>query len=200
MLTLDESLEMLNIPKARFVLADSVAKAQSASKRFGFPVVLKLVSPRVIHKTEAKGVRVARSPADVKAIAAAFLRKGSVLVQEQVDGVEFFLGIKLDPSFGHVLLAGIGGIFVEVYKDISFRVCPITKKDASAMLDELKGKAVLEGVRGAKPVDKKKLIDAMVNLSQLPKSFPNIEELDVNPLFVNERGVKAVDARIVLKD
>jgi len=122
-----------------------------------------------------------------------------VLVQEHVSGVEAFLGIKNDPTFGHVLLAGIGGIFVEVYKDIAFRVCPITKKDAESMLDELKGKALLEGVRGMK-VNRKSLLDAMVKLSELPTKIPKLEELDVNPFFVNSKEGVAVDARLVLRD
>lgn len=199
MLTIDESFKRLNIPVAKHKLASSMAEVERTVKAYGFPVVLKLVSPKVIHKTEEGGVVVAHTKDKVKAAAQKFLRKGKVLVQEHASGVELFLGIKKDSTFGHVLLAGIGGIYVEVYKDISFRVCPITRKDAKEMLDELKGKALLEGVRGQKPVDRKKLVDAMVELSKLPKKLPGIEELDVNPLFANNRGVKAVDARIALK-
>lgn len=199
MLTVDESLKRLNIPTAKFKVASSVAEVERAVKAFGLPVVLKLVSPKVIHKTEKGGVIIADSAKTVKETAQKFLKKGDVLVQEHVSGVEMFLGIKNDPTFGHVLLAGIGGIFVEVYKDVSFRVCPITRKDAQEMLDELKGAAILKGVRGKKPVDKKKLIDAMTELSKLPETMPGLEELDVNPLFANDKGVKAVDARIELK-
>jgi len=197
--TVDESLEMLNIPRASHGLCEKLAEVEKHAKKFGFPVVLKLVAPKVIHKTEVGGVQVVKDENELAVVARQFLKKGKVLVQEHVKGVEFFLGIKKDPTFGHVLLAGLGGIFVEVYKDIAFRVCPITKRDAEQMLDELKGKAILAGVRGQKPVNRKALVDAMVKLSELPKSIENLEELDVNPLFVNEKEVKAVDARIVLE-
>lgn len=197
-LSLDDALNRINIPIAKFELADSLQKVERAQKKFGFPCVLKLVSPKVVHKTEEGGVKIVHDPSELKETANSFLKKGKVLVQEKCDGVELFLGIKNDPSFGHILLAGIGGIFVEVYKDISFRVCPISKKDAEQMLDELKGKKLLEGIRGMKPVNRKALVDAMVSLSHLPKKIKGLEELDVNPLFANEKEVVAVDARIVL--
>lgn len=200
MLSLDDALNKLNIPVAKFELADSLQKVERAQKKFGFPCVLKLVSPKVIHKTEEGGVKVVHDLSELRETATYFLKKGKVLVQEKCDGVELFLGIKNDFSFGHVLLAGVGGIFVEVYRDVSFRVCPISKKDAEQMLDELKGKKLLEGIRGMKPVNRKALIDAMVSISKLPEQVKSLEELDVNPLFANDKGVVAVDARIVLRD
>ncbi|HLF55057.1 MAG TPA: acetate--CoA ligase family protein [Candidatus Nanoarchaeia archaeon] len=198
-LTVDESLKRLNIPVAGYHVASSLKQVERFAKSFGYPVVLKLISPKAIHKTEAGGVKIVHQPSELVETAKVFLEKGSVLVQEHTSGVEMFLGIKNDSSFGHVLLAGIGGIFVEVYKDISFRVCPITRKDAESMLDELKGNVLLKGVRGQKPVNRKALVDAMVALSELPKKLPKIEELDVNPFFVNEKEGLAVDARLVLK-
>lgn len=199
-LSLDDSLNKINIPVAKFEIVDSLQKVERAQKKFGFPCVLKLVSPKVVHKTEEGGVKVVYDMAELRETASSFLGKGKVLVQEKCEGVELFLGIKNDPSFGHVLLAGIGGIFVEVYKDISFRVCPISKKDAEQMLEELKGKKLLEGIRGMRPVNRKALIDAMVSLSKLPEQIKDLEELDVNPLFANDNSVVAVDARIVLKE
>lgn len=199
-LTVDASLEKLNIPVAKHQLASSVSEAERFAKSYGFPVVLKLVSSKIIHKTEAGGVKVVRDAVQLREVAADYLDNGKVLVQEHCSGVEMFLGIKKDSSFGHVLLAGIGGIFVEVYKDIAFRICPISIKDAEQMLDELKGKALLDGVRGQKAVNRKALIDAMVKLSKLPDSLANIEELDVNPFFINDKEGKAVDARLVLRD
>lgn len=200
MLSLDDALNRINVPVAKFELVDSLQKVERAQKKFGFPCVLKLVSPKVVHKTEEGGVKIVHDPSELQETAVAFLKRGKVLVQEKCDGVELFLGIKNDPSFGHVLLAGVGGIFVEVYRDISFRVCPISKKDAEQMLDELKGKKLLDGVRGMKPVNRKALVDAMVSLSHLPKKIDGLEELDVNPLFANDKSVVAVDARIVLKE
>ncbi len=199
-LTVDESLSRINIPVARHHTVSSVKDVERYAKKFGFPVVLKLVSPEVIHKTEAGGVTAVRQLDFLRETASKFLERGKVLVQEHCSGVEMFLGIKNDPSFGHVLLAGIGGIYVEVYKDVAFRVCPINAREAEQMLDELKGKALLSGVRGQKPVNKRALIDAMVKLSRLPEKLPNIEELDINPFFINEKEGKAVDARLVLQD
>jgi len=199
-LTIDKSLEKLNIPAAKHNMATSTAQLEKYAKSYGFPVVLKLVSPEVIHKTEANGVQIAHNMDDLKKISATFLKRGKVLIQEHCTGVEMFLGIKNDPTFGHVLLTGIGGIFVEVFKDVAFRVCPITVKDAEQMLDELKGKALLKGVRGQKPVNQKELVDAMVSISKLPKKIPKLEELDVNPFFINDKEGKAADARIVLKE
>lgn len=197
---LDEALDALNIPKAKHEIAKTLAEVERKSKTIGFPVVLKLISPKAVHKTEAGGVVIARDPGEVREAANKLLKLGKVLVQEYVEGVEFFLGIKKDRSFGYVLLAGLGGIFVEVYKDVSFRVCPISEKDAKEMLSELKGKALLEGARGKKPVDKDALADVMVRLSRLPEKLQNLGELDVNPIMCSGREIKAVDARIVLEE
>jgi len=199
-LTVDESLSKLNIPTASHHVADSLKQIEKYADTYGFPVVLKLVSPKVIHKTEAGGVQIVHDKDELRDITEQFLKKGKVLIQEHCFGVEMFLGIKNDPTFGHVLLAGIGGIFVEVYKDVAFRVCPINRKDAERMLDELDGKVLLTGVRGQKEVNKKALLDAMVSLSRLPEKMSNLEELDVNPFFINHKDGKAADARIVLKD
>jgi succinyl-CoA synthetase beta subunit len=198
-LTVDESLDKLNIPVARHNVASSLKDVERYAKKYGFPVVLKLVSPKAIHKTEAGGVTAVRQLDFLRETASKFLEKGRVLVQEHCTGVELFLGIKNDPAFGHVLLVGIGGIYVEVYRDVAFRVCPIDGRDAEQMLDELRGKRLLEGVRGQKPVNKKALVDAMVKLSKLPEKLPDLEELDVNPFFVNDKEGKAADARLVLK-
>ncbi|MEM3154564.1 MAG: acetate--CoA ligase family protein [Candidatus Woesearchaeota archaeon] len=199
-ITVDESLKKLNIPVAKHHVASSLQEVERHAKKFGFPVVLKLVSPKIIHKTEAGGVKIVHDIAELRSTASRFLEQGSVLVQEHCYGIEMFLGIKNDTTFGHVLLAGIGGIFVEVYRDIAFRVCPITQRDAKCMLEELKGKALLRGVRGQKPVSEKALIDAMVQLSKLPERIRNLEELDVNPFFINDKEGKAADARLVLSD
>ena len=198
-LTVDDSLSKLNIPVAKHHVAESAEQVERYAKQYGFPVVLKLISPKVIHKTEAGGVKVVHELSELRETTNSFLKQGKVLVQEHCSGVEMFLGIKKDPSFGHVLLAGVGGIFVEVYKDVAFRVCPINRKDAEQMLAELKGNALLKGVRGMKPVNQKALIEAMVKLSQLPEKLPKIEELDINPFFINEKDGKAVDARLVLE-
>ena len=199
-LTVDASLNKLNIPVAKHHVASSSSEVEKYAKSYGFPVVLKLISPKAIHKTEVGGVKIVHNLNELHETTNKFLKKGKILIQEHCSGVEMFLGIKNDPTFGHVLLAGIGGIFVEVFKDIAFRVCPITRKDAEQMLAELKGRALLKGVRGQKPVNEKALIDSMIALSKLPDKIAGLEELDVNPFFINDKGGKAADARLVLKD
>jgi succinyl-CoA synthetase beta subunit len=199
-LTVDESLKRLNIPVAKHHVAQSLKEVERFAKSYGYPAVLKLVSPKVIHKTEAGGVKIVHGLGELRETAARFLEQGKVLVQEYVSGVEMFIGIKNDPTFGHVILAGIGGIFVEVYRDVACRVCPITRTDAESMLAELHGSILLRGMRGQKPVNLKALLDAMALLSRLPEKMPEIQELDVNPFFINEKEGKAVDARIVIKE
>lgn len=195
---LDEALKMVNIPTAKFVVATTQADAIKKAKPFGFPCVLKVISDKISHKTEANGVRIVRNEQELRDAAKDLAKMGNILIQEYIDGVEVFLGIKYDETFGHVILAGLGGIFVEVLKDVSFRVCPVTQKDAREMIGELKGKALLQGARGRK-VSEKAVIDAIVKLSQLPKKHENIQELDINPFMVNEKVGKAVDARIVFQ-
>jgi acyl-CoA synthetase (NDP forming) len=123
-----------------------------------------------------------------------------VLIQKMVsDGKEVILGAKQDPSFGPVLLFGLGGIYVEVFKETSLRVAPINRSEAEEMISELKTSAILKGVRGEKPLDKKALVENLLRLSQLMIDFPEIEGIDINPVKVLEKGVLAVDARLLLK-
>jgi len=179
-----------------------VAKKAEEAKRFaektGYPVVLKALSARIIHKTEAGAVKIVHS-ADQLEKEFAELKKlaPTILVQEFVEGNEFIIGLKNDPTFGHVVLAGIGGIYVEIYKDVSFRVCPIAEDDAEQMLDELKGKDIFTA-RGKK-LNRKALVDALVKLSRLPQKQPKISELDINPLILNEKEGQIVDARVILE-
>lgn len=187
-------------PIARHIVARKLEDAQAFAKDAGYPVVLKAVSARIVHKTEAGAVRIVHDAAQLSRDFAA-LRKlsPSVMAQEFVKGAEFILGLKKDPAFGHVILAGIGGIYVEVYKDVSFRVCPITEKDAEAMLlHDLKGSAILAGARGKK-LKVSALVDALVKLSRLPQKLPAIAELDINPFILNEKEGKVVDARLILE-
>jgi len=118
-LTIDDSLKKLNIPVAKHIVASSEKQAERFAKSVGFPVVLKLISPKIIHKTESGAVKIVHRLDELHSITSKFLKKGKVLVQEHVSGVEMFLGIKKDPTFGHVLLTGLGGIFVEVFKESS---------------------------------------------------------------------------------
>ena len=170
-------------------------------KRVGFPLVAKL--PLFLHKTEKKAVRIVhcaealeKTMQDFERIARKERKKCEVLLQEFIKGTELMMGLKKDAVFGHVLMLGLGGVFAEVFQDVTFRVCPITKQDAQHMIDELKSKTLLEGPRGLPKANKEALMKTLVHLSHLPQKHANITELDINPLIGNKTGVFAVDVRI----
>jgi acyl-CoA synthetase (NDP forming) len=208
-LTEPEAEQLLSeyLPIANSVLVNNVEKAEAFAKKSGYPVILKLISPEALHKTEFKGVRKADDPEDLlrefKELAALAKKKRfkshQILVQEFLQGREVIIGLKKDPTFGHVILFGIGGIFVEAIKDVSFRVCPITTKDAEEMIEELKAKKVLFGFRGMKPVNLNFLKKMLVAASKIPEQHPEIQELDINPFIINEKTGKVVDARAVIQ-
>jgi acetyltransferase len=192
-------------------LAGTKEQALSAARRIGYPVALKVQSADILHRTEAKAVRL--GIASDGELAAAFddvlrnardykpdARIDGVLVQEMVTGgVEAILGIVNDPLFGPAVMFGLGGIFAEVLKDITFRLAPVTLSAAREMIAEIKGYPVLAGARGKPPADIDALADAIVRLSALATDLEaDLAELDVNPLFVMEKGkgVKAADALI----
>lgn len=172
---------------------------EKAIKKIGFPCVMK-VSGNILHKTEVGGV-VTNIDNDSKAMET-FNRlikiKGAekVILQKQLTGVEMIVGSKRDEQFGYVIVTGLGGIFVETLKDVSFRVCPISLQDAEDMVKELKGFEILKGARGAKPINFSSLYDALTKVSRLALS-EKIKELDINPLFCNEHGCFAADIRVV---
>ncbi len=202
-----EALIKNHVPVAKSMMAKKLEQAAAASAKLKFPVVLKLISPKVIHKTEMNAVRFANSKEELvkeyndlmKFASKKKLKPTGILVQELVKGQEVIIGIKDDPVFGHVLVFGIGGKFVELIRDVSFRACPITEKDAADMIDELKFKKVLFGIRGDKAVNMKLLKKILVGISRLPDKIKNIEEMDINPFIINNKNGKAVDARISLK-
>lgn len=172
----------------------------NAVKRTGFPLVMKVLSPRITHKTDAGGVKTGIESLQEarKAFKAMKKLKGfeAVYVQRQLKGKEIIIGGKTDSQFGPAVLFGLGGIFVEVFKDFSLRVCPITLKDADEMVKEIKGYAILKGARGEKAVNIPEIKQCILRASRLMmKEKPR--ELDINPLFADEKEVVAVDARVV---
>jgi acetyltransferase len=213
-LTLEESravMELSGIPFNKSEMVKSEKEAVKVAEKIGFPLVMKVVSPQVIHKTEAGGVKVGINSVDEvkrgwKDIIKSVKKKvpdakiKGILLEEMVKGTELIIGTTIDPQFGHMIMFGIGGIFVEVYKDVSFRLIPITAGDARDMLNDIKGKPILEGVRGLPVADPEKLINVLMSASELVHKYPLIAEMDINPLIITERGPVAVDARIVLKD
>jgi acetyl coenzyme A synthetase (ADP forming)-like protein len=179
--------------------------AAAAARELGFPVVLKAIAPGLVHKTEVGGVVLdLESPEDVATAVEAMRARIPVtgfLVQQQVPrGVEALVGVTLDPSLGQLLVAGIGGVAVELYRDVAFRVTPLSDLDATEMLDQLRGRVLLDGFRGAPPVDRAALIDVIQRIAALVELVPELDELDLNPVVVLEqgRGAIAVDGRMRL--
>ena len=212
-LTEVESKQVLaaaGIPVAEATLATSADEAAKAAAKAGLPVVLKIVSPDVTHKSDVGGVKVGLE--DEAAVRAAYddivaavkerqpkARIDGVAVQAMArPGTEVIVGMSKDPQFGPVLMFGLGGIFVEVLKDVSFRIVPLEERDAREMIDEIKGRAVLDGARGGEPADVGALAGLLLQLSAFAEANPQVEELDLNPVFAYEDGCIAVDARIVV--
>jgi acetyl coenzyme A synthetase (ADP forming)-like protein len=193
-------------------LAKSPAEAVKIAARLGYPVALKIVSHEILHKTEAGGVIVGvRSPMEVRRAfdrllkSAKAYRKNAaiegVLVQQMVTGGhEVMIGAVTDPSFGKMVAFGLGGVLVEVMKDITFRLAPLEKKAALSMLDSINGAEILRGVRGAKGVNRAALANTICKVSKLVTDFPEIHEVDLNPIFATDKGAKAVDVRILIGD
>ncbi len=212
-LTEIESKQILaeaGIPVASAQLAKTADEAAQLAEKAGFPAVLKIVSPEITHKSDIGGVKVGLASTDEvrtafdEIVAAARkaepkARIDGVAVQKMAAaGTEVIVGMSKDPQFGPVLMFGLGGIFVEVLKDVAFRIVPLEARDARQMVREIKGFAVLEGVRGQPPADLAALEGLILKLSEFVEAHPEIEELDLNPVFAYADGVIAVDARIVI--
>jgi acetyl coenzyme A synthetase (ADP forming)-like protein len=186
--------------------APTSAAAAAAANQLGFPVVVKAIASGVLHKTDAGGVALHLSDASsviaaAEAMTARFAARGVALegfiVQRQLPpGIEALVGVTTDPSLGPLLVAGIGGVAVELYKDVEFRVTPVTDIDAAEMIDQLRGRPLFDGFRGAPPADRTALIDVLRRISALVELVPELIELDLNPVVVLERGAIAVDARM----
>jgi len=193
-------------------LAVSREEAISISEQLGFPVVLKIASPDVVHKSDAGGVKLGLSTSEQvgKAyddILAAINKEYPKAVIQGVSvqkmarpGVEVIMGMSKDAQFGPVLMFGLGGIMVEIMKDVSFRIVPLTKRDAGEMIREIKGYPMLEGYRGQEPVDVPNLEDLLMKLSNFAEQNPEVKELDLNPIFAYSNGALAVDARVILEE
>ncbi|MGB2693649.1 MAG: acetate--CoA ligase family protein [Dehalococcoidia bacterium] len=198
------------IPVVEARLAPSGDEASSIADELGYPVALKIISPQITHKSDIGGVKlgldspeaVAQAYAEIIA-AAKRAEPGATIdgvsVQRMAEpGIEVIVGMTTDPQFGPVLMFGLGGILVEVLKDVAFRVVPITERDAAQMIRDIQGFPVLEGYRGHEPADLAALEELVVKLSAFVNERPEISELDLNPVFAYPTGAVAVDARIVL--
>lgn len=198
----------INTTKAR--LATSRDEAVRLAAEIGFPVVMKIISPDISHKSDVGGV--ALNLADANAVGAAHdemmravkaaqpsAKIDGVSVQSMAKpGTEVIVGMIKDPQFGPVLMFGLGGVMVELLKDVAFRIVPITARDADQMIHDIKGYPVLEGFRGQDPADLDALRRLLLQLSEFVEANPEIEEFDLNPVFAYKDGIIAVDARVVL--
>lgn len=204
-------LRSAGLPVVSTVLVRTQREAVSVAKNIGFPVVLKVASPQVVHKTDVGGVKLdVRNASQVKAAFRDIVSSVCAKIPEvKIDGVsvqqmarpgtEVIIGMSKDPQFGPVMMFGLGGILVELLKDVSFRIVPLTKKDASEMIHEVKGYPLLQGYRGREGVNVNLLEDLIVKVSAFVDRTPDIKELDLNPVIAYKDSAVVVDARIILE-
>lgn len=199
----------VRVPK--YALVTDAEEAEIEAGKVGFPLVAKIVSPEILHKTDVKGVKVGlQNQEDVKnafndmygRLSKQYNVKGVLLEKmAAAGGVELIVGLQNDPQFGPVIMAGIGGIYTEVFKDVSFRVLPITKEDAISMIDDLKGNKILKGFRGMPSVNMNMLTEALVNIGRFGTEMaPYYESIDFNPIIFYENEYVVVDAKILLRE
>jgi len=199
-------------PRARTIAALNVEEARAAAEEMGYPVAIKIIAEQISHKSDVGGVQLnlRNGPAVAAACEDMMNRIHQAYPQARIDGVlvqpmitggrELILGGRQDPQFGPVVLVGLGGIFVEIFEEVVVRVAPISHRDALEMIECLRGVQILKGARGHKPSDIHAVVDALLRLSQLLTDFPEIKELDINPLrvFHEQEGCRALDARAIL--
>jgi acyl-CoA synthetase (NDP forming) len=189
-------------------LARDVKAARLLAARIGFPIAMKIASPDILHKSDLGGIRLNVTDLDMVTRAYSEIVEGArsrmpdaliwgVTVQQMVPaGREVIVGINRDPTFGPLVMFGLGGIYVEVMKDVTFRMCPVSPDEARAMVSGVKAFGLLRGARGEKPADIEAIVDTIVRVSALASDFDDILELDINPLMVMERGAGALAADI----
>ena len=199
------------IPVTKFKVASNEKDAAKFADEIGYPVVLKIVSQDIIHKSDAGGVMVnLKNDSEVAAGYLKIIENAKrykpdakivgVLVQEMApQSTEVIVGAIKDPQFGQTVMFGLGGIFVEILKDVNFRIAPLTSEDAEEMITELKAYPLLKGFRNTPPADINALISILCSTSRLVMEHPEIKELDLNPVMAYQSGAKTVDARIILE-
>ena len=200
-------LRLAGVDTTRFYWAHQMDEALQYAKMIGYPVVAKVVSPEALHKSDVGGVKLnVGSEDELKSAYSEIMENAGKIsqdivgigVQKMADpGVEIIVGMTKDPQFGPALMFGLGGVFVEILKDVSFRIVPIEERDAFEMIKEIKGFPLLEGYRGTDPVDMDKVKDLLMNVSQFVLNHPEIDELDLNPVFAYKDSVLVADARVI---
>jgi len=206
-----QMLEAAGVPVSPARLATTRDAAVAAASDLGFPIVLKIVSPQITHKSDVGGVALGLTSAED--VAQAFDRvtasakqhvpsatvEGVAVQRMERQATEVIVGVTKDPQFGPVLMFGLGGVLVEVLKDVAFRIIPINERDARQMIHEIKGYPLLEGYRGSEAADIGKLQELLLKVSSFIEAHPEVAELDLNPVFAYKDGAIAVDARIVIE-
>lgn len=199
------------IPVTKFMVAKTHEEAVKFAEKIGYPVVMKIVSPDVVHKFDVGGVlinlKTSKEVEDAfKKICASVKKRNAkarimgVTVQEMApESTEVIVGAIKDPQFGQTLMFGLGGIFVEILKDVTFRIAPVSEEEAREMITEVKAYPLLQGYRGTPPADIDAIVQILLNTSKLVMEHPEIKELDLNPVMVYKKGAKTVDARIILE-
>ena len=198
----NEFLKKFNLDVASYVIVKNLEDALKKINKFSFPIVIKLISKDAIHKTEINGVIIVKNKEDFKKNFDKILqvakknkiRNYYILIQKFVEGLELIIGLKKDQTFGHVVMLGLGGIYVEALKDVTFRVCPINREEAINMINDLKVKDLILSKR--KKLNVNELYNILTKVSQIPLKNKDIKELDINPLILSSEA-KVVDARII---
>ena len=196
-------LSKYKIPYGQGEIVKSKTSAFNFAKKFSYPVVLKIYSSNILHKIDIGGVIL-----DIRDEESLFVawekiskiaksKKADILIQGQEKGIEIIMGAKRDPVFGPIIMFGLGGIFAEVLKDVSFRLAPVTKKEAKEMIKEIKGYKILKGYRGQEQANLPKLEEILLSLSDLITKESKVKEVDFNPAIVNNKKAVIVDAKIL---
>ena len=200
--------EKYKLPLVSSILVKKPEQLSKSAKKIGFPLVLKISSSDIIHKSDVGGVKVGIETEEelieayndiIKNIKKKKIKIDGILMQKKEEGKEVIVGVKKDPQFGPVIMFGLGGVFVEVLKDVSFRITPVDKKEALAMIKEIKGYKILEGIRGGKAVNIDSLVNIIVKISDMVLKNKKITELDFNPIIADEKKAVIVDARIIIE-
>lgn len=205
-------IQAYGIKVGKYKIATNADEAGEFADEIGYPIVCKIASPDIVHKTEAGGIKLnLKNAEEVKSAYDEIIENAmkynaeakivGVNVQKMTEkGItEVIIGMTTDPQFGPALMFGLGGIFVEIYKDVSFRVCPITEYDANEMIRDIKAFPLLDGFRGAQKADIKAIVDILLKICKLSLEVQEIDQIDLNPIIALPKGAAVVDARIILK-
>jgi acyl-CoA synthetase (NDP forming) len=197
-------LERYGFKLLPYGVAKGIGEAEKIAKKIGYPVAMKVLSPEIEHKTDFGGVKTGIRNIEALRVAYADILHGAkgkrvngIVVQKMArKGIELIIGGKRDPSFGHMVVLGLGGIYVEIFRDVTARICPIERREVEDMIGELKAHPLIEGARGEKPISKKALADVVLKVCRMI-SKEDLKELDLNPVIFDHRGCDIVDVRFM---